>query len=101
MTPRLPLLLLALAVLAPGCASPPPSPAAAAPGCRQLAAEITRTQETRRAALEKEQNAWKAVIPFAVAARYASGRSAAGKADKRLQELRAEYSRQGCGHHAG
>lgn len=95
--------LLAVAALASGCATSPtrPSPATTttAPDCRQLRAEIARTEEARRAALEKEQGAWKAVIPFVVAARYASGKSDAEQADQRLATLNAEFSRQGCHRH--
>lgn len=95
--------LLVVAALATGCATAPTSaPAAtsvAATDCRQLAAEIARTEEARRAALEKEQGAWKAVIPFAVAARYASGKSDGENAEQRLAALNAEFSRQGCHRH--
>jgi hypothetical protein len=80
-----------------GCATAP-KPAPQLPGaeCSQLRAEIARTEQEKRAALEKKENAWKVVIPFAVAAQYAAGKSAADSADKRLAELGNQSARQGC-----
>jgi hypothetical protein len=87
---------LLVAALA-GCASTPGGvTSAAAQDCRQLGAEIARSEEAKREALDKQQNAWKAVIPFAVVARYASGKSAAAEADGRLADLKAGFARQGC-----
>jgi hypothetical protein len=95
--------LVALTTLAAGCASAPaaahtPS-SATARDCRQLGAQISSTEQARRAALEQEKNAWKAVVPFAVAARYANGRAAVEKADRQLEKLRAEFHLKGCDHH--
>lgn len=64
--------------------------------CGQIKAEMLGLEQARKAALEKEQNAWKAIVPFVVAARYASGKSEAEKTGRRLEELRAESNRQGC-----
>ncbi len=76
-----PLLLVA------GCAS---SPTTAEPtSCAQRAEEIQRAEVERQAAMQQQQTAWKAVLPVAVAARYASGQSATAAADRRLAELRA------------
>lgn len=95
--------LLAIAILTTGCASVPnavPEPTVSAVSdCRQLGAEIARVEGEKRAALEKEQGAWKTVIPFVVVARYVSGKSAVGKADKDLGKMHAEFSRQGCSGH--
>lgn len=101
-TPSL-IALIAVTALTAGCAGAPASstaPAASmATGCSQLSAEIANTGEARRAALEKEKAAWKAVVPFAVAARYVSGKSAVDKADRQLETLHADFHRQGCDHH--
>lgn len=100
--PLPPLPGLLLAVLLSGCAS---APTATNPSsgldCRQLGAEIERTEQARHAALEKKQDAWKVVVPFAVAGRYAQAASAADQADKRLAELNAEHAQRGCARHAG
>jgi hypothetical protein len=102
--------LFAITILAAGCASTPDtvttSEAKAAepvtvatPDCSQLEAEIAQAAADKRAALKKEQDAWKAVVPFAVAARFVSGKSAAESADKRFARLQAEFTRQGCTRH--
>jgi len=89
------------AVALAGCASAPQDAAivAAATTCSELGAQIAGTEDTRRSAAEKQQGAWKAVVPFAVAARYASGKSAVDEADEQLAALRAESARQGCVRH--
>lgn len=102
--------LLAIVTLAAGCAGAPPAPptsiaaSAAAPlpaprDCTQLHAEIAGAKARQREALDKQQDAWKVVVPFAVAARYASAMSAVDDAGKRLAELNAESARQGCVRH--
>ncbi len=98
--------LLAVAALAAGCAHRPAATApsvaaAAAPDCRQLDTEITRTRQALAEAQEQGRTAWKAVVPFAVAARHAKGRSAAAEAEQRLEQLQAEFGRQGCASPAG
>lgn len=79
-----------LAVLATGCAAAvrtAQAPAETAGDCSQLPAEIAQSDEARRAALEKQQGAWKAVIPVAVAARYAMAKSELTAADERRATL--------------
>lgn len=94
--------LLACAVWITACATNPPgdTPAAAIasprPDCGQLTALMAESDEQRRAALEQQRGAWKAVVPFAVAARYGSAKAAIGDADQRLAELNAEFDRQRC-----
>jgi hypothetical protein len=93
---------LAILVAMAGCANSPGLPArtAQAPSdCAELGAEIARTEDARRSAKAKQEGAWKAVIPFAVIARYASGKADSGEAEKRLEGLQAELKRQGCGEH--
>lgn len=94
--------LFAIAILASGCASTAKTPTAStAPDCRQLSSEIARNEEARRVALEKERQAWKAVIPFAVAVRYVDGKSSAAEANQRLATLRAQFIQHGCSRDAG
>jgi hypothetical protein len=73
---------------------------AGALSCSELAAAVARAEGTKRAASDKERDAWKAVVPFAVAARYASNRAAASEAERQLAGLHAEQARQGCDRHA-
>lgn len=96
---------LALSALLMACAGPPTASATSAVAsntalspldCGALRAEIQRTEAIRSEALQKEHDAWKAVVPFAVAARYASGKSAVGDADQTLAALRDEHDRRGC-----
>lgn len=93
--------LLAVAALAAGCAHQPAATApsvaaAAATDCSQLDAEITRHRQALAEAQEQGRTAWKAVVPFAVAARHAKSRSAAAEAEQQLDKLQAEFARQGC-----
>jgi hypothetical protein len=96
---RYSILGLAALALTTGCASSPATTrtaAAAIGGCSEVDSEIVIVEEEQRSALGKQQDAWKAVIPFAVAARYAGGKSAAADAEERLKELREQSVRQGC-----
>jgi hypothetical protein len=98
--------LFAVAVIVSGCASTPhpasrQQAAASNLDCRQLASELASAHEKKRAAVEKGESAWKAVIPIAVAARYASGKKEAAEAGDHVQRLEAEAARQGCIRHGG
>lgn len=85
--------LCAVAALAlPAWAAPSTQDPAAAE-CEPLNAEIARTEQARRRAADDADNAWKAVVPFAVLARKASARSALDEADKRLAELKLQAQR--------
>lgn len=93
--------LVAAALLA-GCASTAPHAAATASApsdCRQLEAGIGQARQARQEAQEQGQSAWKAVVPFAVAARYAKSQSAAADAERQLEQLQAEFGRRGCAVH--
>lgn len=98
--PRRPFALLLVSGALAACAGAPTTSDApaitAASDCRSLAAEIHRTQEARAQALQQQQDAWKVIVPFAVAARHASAKSAVGDADDRLATLNAEARRRGC-----
>jgi hypothetical protein len=103
---RIPLAVASLlaTLLAAGCATPAATspaattPAAAEPAadCSALAAQISATREAKRVAQEQEQSAWKAIVPFAVMARYAGGKTAAAEADQRLAALEDQFNRQAC-----
>jgi hypothetical protein len=90
------LITLALA----GCASAPPADLARVavkpPTCAQLAAQRAIAEDERLGALEEERNAWKAVLPIVVAAKFAQGRADARAAEERISNLQAESSRLGC-----
>jgi hypothetical protein len=90
-------LAFAAIVVLTGCAGVARSPAAATSECSELDTEIATKEEAKRRALQRQQVAWKAVIPLAVAAEYAGAKSAAADADKRLLDLRGEFARLGCG----
>ena len=88
--------LSALALVASmlvGCASVPAEPVAE---CSQLRAELSATDAARSAALEKRQGAWKAVIPVAMAARYAIGSSELEAAERRRADLQRELAQRDC-----
>ena len=96
---------LALSTLLTACAGAPTASTTSAVAsstalspldCSALRAEIQRTEAVRGEALQKEHDAWKAVVPFAVAARYASSKSAVGDADQTLAALRTEHDRRNC-----
>jgi hypothetical protein len=97
---------LVIAVLAAGCAGAPSvskasveptaSPAA---DCNQLGADIARAEDAKRAAMEKEKNARKPIVPFVAAVHYISSKSAAAETDRQIKELRAYFTRQGCDRH--
>lgn len=99
----------AMATLLAACASAPPSgttaaaspPAAASASCEQLGAQIAQAEAARRAAEEQGRNAWKAVVPFVAAARYANGRAAADEAEDTIAALREQARRRGCAGAAG
>jgi hypothetical protein len=73
-----------------------PTDLAASPECSRLRAEIAGAESAKRAAAEKQQNAWKAVIPFAVVAQHAAATSKVAEADRRLNDLGSELTRRGC-----
>lgn len=90
--------ILATAALAQaGAPAPAAETLAATPqGCDPLAAEIARAESARAAAREKAADAWKALVPIAVAVRHLDGKNAERDAGKRLEELQAEFLRRGC-----
>jgi hypothetical protein len=90
--------LLALSALTAACATATPTEEVqvASLDCTALHSELARNAEAQRAAAQKQQDAWKAVVPFAVMARYGQGKAAAAESEQRLAELQAQAARQGC-----
>ncbi len=86
------------AFLIAGCATTTtPSVAPSSIGdCNELVAAMAATDEARQVALDKQQGAWKVVIPVAVVARYASGKAKVADADQRRAELERELEVRGC-----
>lgn len=86
-----------LALLVAGCAAAPGTSAPiAAADCDGLKASLAATEGERRAAVDKQQGAWKAVIPVLVAVRYAQGKTETAQADQRQAELQRELDAHGC-----
>jgi hypothetical protein len=91
--------LFVLGALVAGCAGAPPAPVAdahAVSDCNHLRARIAIAEDEKRAALDKQESAWKVVIPFAVIAQFASGKAATQAADQRLGELDSQSRARGC-----
>lgn len=95
LTPQWP--ALALAALLCACASEPTARApAAALDCTAMQDEIRAAREAQHVAEQQQHDAWKAVVPFAVLARYGQGKSAAEASAQRLAELEQQAALRGC-----
>lgn len=66
-------------------------------GCAELAQQSAAARATKATAEQAKGDAWQAVLPFVVAARYADASSASGEADRRLALLAEQSARRGCG----
>lgn len=92
--------LIVTPALLAGCASIPRSQTALADiaglDCDGLAREQAVSERTREAAQRARGGAWKAMLPVAVAVRYASARSALSDAEQRLQQVRAQREARQC-----
>jgi hypothetical protein len=64
--------------------------------CNDLRAEIAEVERAKHAAEQAGDDAWKAVVPLAVIARFAKGKKAAVDAAERLAQLEAAADRRGC-----
>jgi hypothetical protein len=90
-------LLLAAALAA--CAQTPGAPTSvqtAALDCSAIEAQIDSAAQQQRAAEQQQHDAWKAVVPFAVLARYGQGKSAAAESQQRLDVLQQQAALRGC-----
>ncbi len=92
--------LITAALLVTGCASRQPTPEqrAAQRKCDAVLAQIAAAEDDKKAAAQKKKDAYKAGLPFLVAARFANGQSEMGHADARIGALQAEFDRLGCNH---
>lgn len=92
--------LLALCALVTACAAPPQAaPGAAAADCAQIEAKLADAEKARREAQQQKQDAWKVVVPFAVAARRVQAGKALEAAEHQQAALKAAAQKQGCGSH--
>jgi hypothetical protein len=89
---------VALMALLAACAQAPTTPAVqtAALDCAAIEAQIANAADAQRAAAQQQHDAWKAVVPFAVVARYGKGKAAANESQQRLQELQQHAALRGC-----
>ena len=88
------LALLAVALLTAGCAAPLRAPAILT--CDELDNEIRATEQARRQAVAKQDDAWTFVVPLRVAGVHVANKSAVSRADEWLAELRDESRARGC-----
>lgn len=98
MKPVLSTISLALAALLAACAQTPSAPDAqmAALDCAAIEAQIHSAAQQQRAAEQRQHDAWKAVVPFAVMARYGQGKAAASESQQRLDRLQQHAALRGC-----
>lgn len=90
--------VLAATLVLGACASAPEATATrtAALDCPAIDGEMTRIAEAQRAAEQQQHDAWKAVVPFAVMARYGKGKAAADESKRQLADLQQQAVSRGC-----
>ncbi len=86
--------VLCATALLMACAAAPTTPAALS--CTQLEQEIRATDDARLLALEKREDPWTFVTPFAVRDVHVAAKSAVEDADAWLASLRDEARRKHC-----
>lgn len=86
----------AVAAFLAGCATASNEVPVNALSCKEIETEIAGTRDARMLAVEKHQDPWKFVIPFAVAGRHVAASSSVGEADRWLAELNAQAQSKGC-----
>jgi hypothetical protein len=89
---------IAFAVVLAACAQTPSAPQTqtAAIDCRAIEAQIDSAAQQQRTAEQQQHDAWKAVVPFAVLARYGQGKAAAAESQQRLEALQQQAALRGC-----
>jgi hypothetical protein len=75
------------------------APPAEGSDCAQLQRELTALEQARQEAAARQSGAWKAIVPFAVVGRYASGKAAGAQAEQDIAARQAALQRQGCERH--
>ena len=98
MKPIVHLTSVALAASLAACAQIPSAhdTQVAALDCAAIEAQIDTAAQQQRAAAQKQHDAWKAVVPFAVMARYGQGKAAASESQQRLDALQQQAALRGC-----
>ncbi len=86
----------ATAAFLAGCATASNEVPVTSMSCAQIEHEIAGTREARLLAVEKQQDPWKFVIPFAVAGRHVAAASSVSEADRWLDELDTQAHNKGC-----
>lgn len=89
---------VALAAVLAACVHVPGTAAAqtVAIECAAIEAQIATAAQRQRTAAQQQQDAWKAVVPFAVLARYGQGKAAVHESQQRLDALRQDAALRGC-----
>ncbi len=64
--------------------------------CTRIGAELKAAQAAQQQARARQADAWKVVVPFAVAGRYAQARAAGNEAAARTEALTRESTQRGC-----
>jgi hypothetical protein len=98
MNRMLPFTSVVLAAALTACAQTPSTPPlqTAALDCPALEAQIDAAAQQQRAAAQQQHDAWKAVVPFAVMARYGQGKATASASQQRLDALQQQAALRGC-----
>ena len=96
---RTPFVVAATLSLLAGCASAPLAETAAgtaALDCAALDAQIGLARDAQRSAAQKQQDAWKSVLPIAAVARFGQGAVEVTQSQQRLDDLQNRAMQQGC-----
>lgn len=98
MKPTLQFAGVCLAAVLAACAQTPPSTGTELAGldCAAIEAQVSVASQQQRAAAQQRQDAWKAVVPFAVMARHGQAKAAANESQQRLDGLQQQAALRGC-----
>jgi hypothetical protein len=88
-----PFVAAGLALVVPVCLASPATPSEA---CLRIAADREAVEKARNDAVERNDNAWRAIVPFAILARKASSKADIEEADKQRVALRRKATAEGC-----
>lgn len=89
---------LAIALTVTACATAPGMRTAEGhePTCHSLAIEIAKAEKDRQLALAEGQNAWRKIIPVAVAMQYSKSVAGVDAAQHHIEKARATARAIGC-----
>lgn len=89
--------ILGLAPLMVACGHPQPRPAPATlADCEALTQALVQARQERAAAERRSHEAWKAFVPFAIAARHAEAKSEITAGEARIAALEKEAAARDC-----